>query len=93
MKCVIVVDYQNDFVTGALRNEEAIRILPNVKKVVEMAAAGGNTELFFTRDTHKEDYLDCKVSTEGKYLPVPHCIEGTEGHKLVQEIAEMPVVK
>ncbi len=93
MKYVIVVDYQNDFVTGALRNEEAIKILPNVKKVVESAAPGTGAQLIFTRDTHKADYLECKDSTEGKYLPVPHCIEGTDGHKIVNEIAEIPFVK
>ena len=39
--------------------------------------------VLFTRDTHKEDYLDTQ---EGKKLPVAHCIKGTEGWELHPEI-------
>ncbi len=32
MKTLIVIDMQNDFVTGVLGSKEAVAVLPNVKK-------------------------------------------------------------
>lgn len=72
---LIVVDMQKDFVDGALGTKEALAIVPNVvKKIKEF-----NGEIFATLDTHFENYLD---TAEGKKLPVPHCIKGTDGHRL-----------
>ena len=72
-KILIVVDCQNDFITGSLRNEEAIKVVPNiVRKINEF----NGDRIFATQDTHFENYLDTK---EGKWLPVTHCIKGTEG--------------
>ena len=77
-KLLLVVDMQNDFITGALGSAGALQIVPNVKaKIVEYEQDGQS--VIFTRDTHDENYLDTQ---EGKYLPVPHCVEGTEGHLL-----------
>lgn len=81
-KTLIVIDMQNDFVTGALGSKEAVAILPNVKKKIDEYIAGGH-EVIFTRDTHGENYMDTR---EGKYLPVPHCIKGTEGWQVVDDI-------
>ncbi len=81
-KLLIVVDMQNDFVTGALRNEEAIRIVPNVVSKIERELAEG-TELIFTRDTHGEDYMETE---EGRNLPVPHCLYGSEGWEIIDEL-------
>jgi len=82
MKAVIVIDAQNDFVTGALRNEEAIKSLPTLHKVVEWAV-DNKYELIYTKDTHEEDtYLTLQ---EGKNLPVPHCIINTSGWRLAPE--------
>lgn len=79
---LIVVDMQNDFVTGSLGTEEAKHIVqPTVKKI---ESYGGN--VFFTIDSHKEDYLS---SQEGKKLPVKHCISGTWGWQPVDEIHAM----
>ena len=75
-KLLIVVDMQNDFITGTLGSAQAQGILPNVKEKIEAYKKSGDTVLF-TRDTHCENYL---ATQEGKYLPVAHCIEGTEGH-------------
>ena len=36
-------------------------------------------DIFVTYDTHFENYMD---TAEGKNLPVPHCIKGTDGWKL-----------
>lgn len=58
MKTLIVVDMQNDFVTGSLGTKEAVAIVPNVKKKIEEYFSNGN-EIIFTRDTHYDvDYLD-----------------------------------
>jgi len=79
-KAVIVIDAQNDFVFGALRNEEAIKSLSTLHKVVEWAV-DNKYELIYTKDTHDENtYL---TSQEGKNLPVPHCICGTVGWQIV----------
>jgi nicotinamidase/pyrazinamidase len=79
MNYLIVVDMQNDFVTGALGTKEAEKIVPNVKEKIRKF----NGEIIFTRDTHQKNYLDTQ---EGKLLPVPHCIEGTEGFEIVPEL-------
>ena len=81
-KLLIVVDMQNDFTTGALRNEDAIAIIPNVVKKVRQALDEG-TDVIFTRDTHHDDYMDTE---EGRNLPVPHCIYGTDGWQLIDEL-------
>ncbi|MDD4370174.1 MAG: cysteine hydrolase [Anaerostipes sp.] len=79
---LIVVDMQNDFVTGSLGTDEAKQIVqPMVKKI---EGYGGN--VFFTIDSHKEDYLSTQ---EGKKLPVKHCISGTWGWQPVDEIQAM----
>lgn len=82
MKTLIVIDMQNDFVTGVLGSEEAVAILPNVKKKIERYVAAGD-EVIFTRDTHGEQYLE---TNEGKHLPYTHCIKNTDGWNIVPEI-------
>ena len=75
-KILIVIDVQNDFITGSLRKEEAIKKVPNiVKKINEF----DGDAIFYTMDTHHKDYLD---TNEGKKLPVVHCVEGTEGWEI-----------
>ncbi len=81
-KTLIVIDMQNDFVTGALGSKEAVAILPNVKKKIEEYIVAGH-EVIFTRDTHDEGYLE---TNEGKHLPVPHCIKDTDGWQVVPEL-------
>jgi len=75
-KLLIVVDMQNDFITGSLGSKQAQVILPNVMAKIALHIENGG-KVIFTRDTHLDDYLETQ---EGKYLPVLHCIEGTEGH-------------
>lgn len=82
MKTLIVIDMQNDFVTGVLGSKEAASILPNVKKKIEEYLANGD-EVIFTRDTHFDDYFS---TNEGKHLPVLHCISGTDGWQVCPEI-------
>ncbi len=74
-KLLIVVDMQKDFVDGALGTKEAVAIVDNV--VDKIASFDG--DIIATFDTHFENYMD---TAEGKKLPVPHCIKGTDGWKL-----------
>ena len=77
-KLLIVIDMQNDFITGPLGSAQAQAILPSVNaKIGEYRRDG--CKVIFTRDTHQDDYL---TTQEGRYLPVMHCIEGTQGHLL-----------
>ncbi len=82
---LVVIDMQNDFITGVLRNEDAMKIVPYVREKVEAATKDNETCVVFTRDTHENDYMD---TIEGKKLPVPHCIVGTEGHDIIPELKE-----
>jgi len=82
MKILVVVDMQNDFVTGVLGTKEAVEIVPKVKERILQGMAQGEAVLF-TRDTHEENYLETQ---EGKKLPVPHCIRNTEGWEIVDEL-------
>lgn len=79
-KTLIVVDMQNDFIDGALGTKEAVAVVENVKRKIATYRENGD-EIIFTRDTHLPDYLD---TNEGKYLPVPHCIEGTKGWEIYE---------
>ena len=79
MKYLVVVDMQNDFIDGALGTPEALAIVPYVKEKIRSF----DGEVLFTRDTHFDGYME---STEGKKLPVPHCIKGTEGWQIRKEL-------
>ena len=83
MKLLIVVDMQNDFVTGSLGTKEAQAIVENVVcKIKETPAE----QIYVTQDTHPEQYLQTK---EGLHLPVAHCIEGTDGHRLCPAVEQV----
>lgn len=79
MKILLVIDMQNDFIDGALGTEEAVRIVPKVAEKIQNFEG----KVLATRDTHESYYLDTQ---EGKNLPVPHCIRGTEGWQIRSEI-------
>ena len=82
MNILVVVDMQNDFIDGSLGTEEAQRIVPEVVKKIQTF----DGIVFATRDTHEENYLE---TAEGKKLPVRHCIRGTEGWQIRQEISDL----
>ncbi len=82
MDYLIVVDMQNDFIDGALGTKEAQAIVPYVKQRIR--EFGG--KVFFTRDTHGEDYM---ATQEGRNLPVMHCIRNTEGWQIRKELDEL----
>ena len=76
---LVVVDMQNDFIDGALGTAEAVAIVPYVKNLIE----NFDGKVFFTRDTHFEDYMQTQ---EGRNLPVLHCIKGTDGWQIRPEL-------
>ena len=82
MKALIVVDMQNDFIDGALGTPEAAAIVGNVKTKIEDYRQNSDI-VIFTRDTHSENYMETQ---EGKKLPIPHCIEGSEGWQIRAEL-------
>lgn len=84
-KLLLVVDMQKDFIDGSLGTEEAKVILPRVVKKIKAHAAKGG-DVLFTKDTHGEDYLN---TTEGRHLPVPHCIKGSEGWMMPEELEKL----
>ena len=84
-KCLIVVDYQNDFVTGSLGFAKAEQLDGRIADKIAKCRNEG-WEIVFTFDTHEENYLQ---TNEGRNLPVEHCIKGTNGHKLYGRTAKM----
>ena len=82
MKVLVVVDMQNDFITGSLGTPEAQAIVPNVKKKIDEAVKNGDL-IIYTQDTHSVDYLNTR---EGKKLPVEHCIYKTYGWQIPEEL-------
>lgn len=83
-KLLLLIDYQNDFVTGTLGSAEALRIAPNINKKIREYKKNHDL-IIATKDTHSEDYLD---TPEGKKLPIPHCIVDTEGWEFANELTD-----
>ncbi len=83
-KVLVVVDYQNDFVIGKLGFHKALLLEnPICDHIAEVLRNG--YEVFFTMDMHDAKYLQ---SREGKNLPIPHCLRGSEGAKLYGRAAD-----
>lgn len=93
MKALIVVDYQNDFVDGALGFSGADLIEDNIVKLIREFKKN-NDCVIFTKDTHLDDYME---TVEGHHLPVKHCVRGSEGHdireKVKKEIGDSLVIE
>ncbi|WP_071704898.1 cysteine hydrolase family protein [Murdochiella vaginalis] len=72
---LLVIDMQNDFIDGALGSAAAQAVVPYVvERVKDFQGC-----VLFTRDTHRENYLETQ---EGRNLPVAHCVRGTSGWKI-----------
>lgn len=74
-KILVIVDMQNDFITGALGSPEALEIVPYVREKMDAAHKNGDI-VFTTRDEHDGNYANTQ---EGRMLPVEHCQKGTQG--------------
>jgi len=75
MKILIVVDMQNDFISGALGTPAAEAIVPKVMEKISQWEG----DIFVTQDTHDKEYLSTQ---EGRLLPVIHCVEETYGWEI-----------
>lgn len=80
MKVLVVIDMQNDFITGSLGTPEAVEAVP---RVVEKIRSWSGGPIYATQDTHFANYLETQ---EGRVLPVEHCIQGTEGWKIESSV-------
>ncbi len=83
-KCLIVVDYQNDFVSGSLGFEKAKELDSKIANLIDKYH-NNSDDVVFTLDTHYDDYMN---TNEGKSLPVPHCTKGTIGHNLYGKVSQ-----
>lgn len=81
-KLLLVVDYQNDFVDGSLGFPQAKTLEPVIAEKIKAYRAEGN-DVAFTMDTHHSDYLSTQ---EGRNLPIPHTVKGTDGWNLYGSI-------
>lgn len=83
-RILVIIDMQKDFVTGPLGSEEAVKASKRIsKKIEDLNASDENVWYYLTLDTHDNKYLE---TMEGKNLPVPHCIQGTDGWGLDENI-------
>lgn len=81
-KLLIVVDYQYDFVKGALGFEKAVTLQNPIIEKIEFYKKN-KYDIIYTFDTHDDDYLN---TVEGKNLPIKHCIKNTNGHMLFDKV-------
>ena len=84
---LVVVDMQNDFLTGSLGNKECAATVGPVRKLLGSRAWD---LVVFTRDTHRDNYAR---TLEGRKLPVPHCLAGSDGWQIEESLrpfAEAP---
>lgn len=80
-RALVVVDMQNDFIDGVLGTSEARAIVERAAEKIESF----DGDVVYTMDTHNENYLS---TSEGKKLPVKHCVAGTDGWRLNARIEE-----
>lgn len=87
IKVLVLIDVQNDFIDGALSNENAQKVIPNIVNKIEKFDGDA---IFYTLDTHDKDYLKTK---EGEKLPVEHCIIDTHGWDLNKDVKNALIKK
>ena len=86
MKIIVVVDMQNDFIfpSFALGTPEAEQVHKAISHYLNYEL-DRDTYVVFTKDTHGADYL---YTPEGKHLSVPHCIKGTNGWEIPEDLTK-----
>lgn len=87
IKVLVVVDAQNDFITGTLANKDAQKAVPNI---VDKILSFDGDAIYLTMDTHYDNYL---INSEGKKLPVEHCIVNTIGWRIEDSIYQAVLEK
>lgn len=86
MDTLIIVDMQNDFVYRSLANPAAQAIINPMVEFIH----GFKGKIVATYDTHYGDYL---LTQEGRFLLIPHCIFGSEGHNMVSKLKDAIIKK
>ena len=92
----IVIDVQNDFISGTLGSEKAQEVTPKIADFLSKVKDKENTVgIWATRDTHFNDEVNnghtkYKDTLEGQKLPVEHCIYGTIGWQIDNRV--MPFI-
>ena len=76
---IVLMDIDNTLLDFNAGTAEALTIVPKVKEKIE----GFQGLVLFTRDTHQANYMDTQ---EGRKLPVPHCIQGSDGWQIRPEL-------
>lgn len=84
-RLLIVVDYQNDFVSGSLGFEKAIQLEKSIVETIK-EYQNNNDEVIYTMDTHPQNYLE---TYEGQHLPIEHCIENSKGWELYGKVKNL----
>lgn len=80
-KILVLMNLQNDFVTGVMANNSTRYILPNI---VDKIVKNGNdySTIFIVRDIHFENYEDTLESE----IFSSHCLKNTNGKNIVDEV-------
>lgn len=84
-RLLIVVDFQEDFVTGSLSFPVAKKLESFIVNKIKLYKEAGY-EVIFTLDIHDNDYLN---SRQAQIVPIEHHIKYTEGFKLYGEVAKL----
>ena len=79
---LLVVDVQNDFITGSLGSAAAVATLPNIRRKVQEYSDRGD-RIIFTQDTHGDNYFG---THEGRLLPVAHCLKYSHGWEVEESV-------
>ena len=101
MKVVIFIDVQNDFIDGALPVDKNKDVTKKIRKYAYICKCE-HVPMLATRDTHAksdslpesadgtipEKHVGYLATLEGQKLPIEHCIEGTDGWKIDEGLAE-----
>lgn len=81
-KILVIVDMQNDFVTGCLGNDMTKAVLPKIVNKLKEHYQEYDA-IYMTRDIHFDNYME---TLEGKKLPVPHCLKDGNGKNISKEL-------
>ena len=81
-KILVIVDMQNDFVTGCLGNDMTKAVLPKIVNKLKEHYHEYDA-IYMTRDIHFDNYME---TLEGKKLPIPHCLKDGNGKNISKEL-------
>jgi len=82
IRVLILIDMQNDFISGSLANKDAQAAIP---AILEKIKNFDGDAIYLTMDTHQKNYLE---TSEGHKLPVEHCIYATKGWEIDERVRD-----